>query len=162
VVRPINDSTAEYVVSTIKHFYDQLVIVQYGIKNTLDDQILSSVTLKVENFNTESGLSVKGIIPLAEGDSIRVAEQKFVYLVLDRTQSQVEYPTAKIKANLTMTITEIDVDTEDEVGSYEEDYDLNEVSVAIRDYIKADLIPTGQFKDFWETIGKHERGSEVT
>lgn len=91
-----------------------------------------------------------------------MAEQKFVYLVLDRTQSQVEYPTAKIKANLTMTITEIDVDTEDEVGSYEEDYDLNEVSVAIRDYIKADLIPTGQFKDFWETIGKHERGSEVT
>lgn len=68
MVRPINDSTAEYVVSTIKHFYDQLVIVQYGIKNTLDDQILSSVTLKVENFNTESGLSVKGIIPLAEGD----------------------------------------------------------------------------------------------
>jgi len=42
-----------------------------------------------------------------------------------------------------MTITEIDVETEDEVGSYEEDYDLNEVSVAIRDYIKADLIPTG-------------------
>lgn len=26
-VAPINDSTAEYVVSTIKHFYDQIVIV---------------------------------------------------------------------------------------------------------------------------------------
>ena len=61
-----------------------------------------------------------------------------------------------------MTITEIDVDTEDEVGSYEEDYDLNEVSLAIRDYIKADLIPTGQFKDYWETIGQHANGSEVT
>lgn len=36
-VRPINDSTAEYVVSTVKHFYEELVIVQYGIKNTLDD-----------------------------------------------------------------------------------------------------------------------------
>ncbi len=42
-----------------------------------------------------------------------------------------------------MTITEIDVDTEEEVGSYEEDYDLAEVSVAIRDYIKSDLVPTG-------------------
>ena len=71
-VRPINDSTAEYVVSTMKHFYDELVIVQYGIKNTLDDQVLSGMTLKVENFTTESGLTVKGIIPLAEGDSIRV------------------------------------------------------------------------------------------
>lgn len=61
-----------------------------------------------------------------------------------------------------MTITEIDVDTEDEVGSYEEDYDLSEVSVAIRDYIKAEVVPTGQFKDIWETIGSHERGCEVT
>ena len=61
-----------------------------------------------------------------------------------------------------MTITEIDVDTEDEVGSYEEDYELSEVSVAISDYIKADLIPQGQFKDFWENIGRHERGCEVT
>ena len=81
---PVNDSTAEYVVSTVKHFYDQIIIVQYGIKNTLDDQVLSTVTLKIENFATESGLVVKGIIPLAEGDSIRVADQKFVYLVLDR------------------------------------------------------------------------------
>ncbi len=37
VVRPINDATSEYVVSTVKHFYEQLVIVQYGIKNTLED-----------------------------------------------------------------------------------------------------------------------------
>ena len=73
-VRPINDSTAEYVVSTVKHFYEELVIVQYGIKNTLDDQLLSGVTLKIENFITESGLTVKGVIPLAEGDQIRVAE----------------------------------------------------------------------------------------
>lgn len=71
-VQPINDSTAEYVVSTMKHFYDKYVIVQYGIKNTLDDQKLSGVTLKVEDFSTESGLLVKGIIPLAEGDSIAV------------------------------------------------------------------------------------------
>ena len=56
----------------MKHFYDELVIVQYGIKNTLDDQVLSGMTLKVENFTTECGLTVKGIIPLAEGDSIRV------------------------------------------------------------------------------------------
>lgn len=99
---------------------------------------------------------------MADGDKISVAEQKFVYLVLDRTTASDAYPQAKIKASLSMTIAEIDVDTEEEVGSYEEDYDLNEMSIAIRDYIKADLVPTGQFKDFWETIGNHERGSEVS
>ena len=41
------------------------------------------------------------------------------------------------------------------MGSYEDDYELNDVEVAIRDYIKADLIPTGQFKEFWEGIGQH-------
>ena len=45
MVRPINDSSAEYVVSTAKHFYETIIIVQYGIKNTLDDQVLSNVTL---------------------------------------------------------------------------------------------------------------------
>lgn len=73
ICRPLNHSTAEYVVSTVKHFYDQLIIVQYGIKNTLDDQVLSGVTLKIENFATECGLAVRGIIPLAEGDKIAVA-----------------------------------------------------------------------------------------
>ena len=61
-----------------------------------------------------------------------------------------------------MTIAEVDLDTEEEVGSYEEDYPLDSVQIAIRDYIKEDLIPTGQFKDFWETIGGHEKGSEST
>ena len=161
VVRPINDTTAEYVVSTVKHFYEGLVIIQYGIKNTMDDQVLTNVTLKVENFESEAGLAVKGVIPLAEGDEIKVAEIRFVYLLLDRTAASQPYPQAKVKASLSMTIAEVD-DTGDEVGSYEEDYDLAEVSVAIRDYIKADLVPTGQFKDFWETIGSHERGCEVS
>mmetsp|Transcript_25968 Transcript_25968/g.32336 ORF Transcript_25968/g.32336 Transcript_25968/m.32336 type:complete len:110 (+) Transcript_25968:2227-2556(+) len=109
----------------------------------MDDQVLSKVTLKVENFESESSLTVKGVIPLAEGDAIHVAELKFVYLVLDRSSQSVPFPQAKVKASLAMTITEIDVDTEDEVGSYEEDYDLSEVTVAIRDYIKAELVPTG-------------------
>ncbi len=71
----------------MKHFYDKIVIVQYGIKNTLDDQVLTNVTLKIENFATESGLTVKGVIPLPSGDSIKVADQKFVYLILDRSKA---------------------------------------------------------------------------
>ena len=90
---------------------------------------------------------------MADGDSIRYGDKKFVYLILDRQQCQEPYPTAKIQQALNYTITEIDVDTEEEVGSYEDDYELDEAEIAIRDYIRADLIPTGQFKDFWENIG---------
>ena len=61
------------------------------IKNTLDDQVLTNVTLKIENFATESGLIVKGVISLPSGDSIKVADQKFVYLILDRSQNNGNY-----------------------------------------------------------------------
>ena len=70
----MNDSSAEYVVSTMKHFYDKYIIVQYGIKNTLEDQVLSNVTVKVSSFVTDYNLAVKGVIPLAEGDSIRCGD----------------------------------------------------------------------------------------
>ena len=125
-VTQLNDSSAEYVIQTMKHFYDKYIIVQYGIRNTIDDQVLSKLSLKVNGLETDHNLQVKGIIPLAEGDSIRSGEKKFVYLILDRTQSTEAYPQAKIQSSLNYTITEIDVDTEEEVGSYEDDYDFDE------------------------------------
>jgi hypothetical protein len=97
---------------------------------------------------------------LADGDSIKYADQKFVYLIINRTGANSDYPLAKIQQSLSLTITEIDVDTEEEIGSYEEDYALDTVSLAVRDYVKADVIPTGQFKTFWDKIGAHQSGSE--
>lgn len=48
---------------------------------------------------------------------------------------------AKVEQRMTFVITEIDVDSQEEVGSYEEEYDIPEVAIAIRDYIKPDLVP---------------------
>lgn len=75
--------------------------------------------------------------------------------MFNRTSANTDFPLAKIKQSLSFTITEIDVDTEEEIGSYEEDYELDAVELAVRDYIKADLIPTGQYKTFWEKVGSH-------
>jgi Coatomer gamma subunit appendage platform subdomain len=33
----LNDTSSEYVVQTIKHFFDTIIIVQYAITNTLED-----------------------------------------------------------------------------------------------------------------------------
>ena len=65
---------------------------------------------------------------LPDGDSIKAQELKFVYVVLQRDPS-IEHPTCKISQKLTFTITEIDVDTEDEIGSYEEDYSVQDVQL---------------------------------
>jgi hypothetical protein len=48
----LNDSQAEYVVQTIKHFFDKFIVVQYSILNTLEDQILSDIKLKISNVES--------------------------------------------------------------------------------------------------------------
>lgn len=61
-------------------------------------------------------------------------------MVLQRDPS-VEFPTCKLQQKLTFMITEIDIDTEDEIGSYEEEYPVSEVALAIGDYMRAEIIP---------------------
>jgi len=80
----LNDSNSEYVVSTVKHFFDNYIVVQYGVKNTIEDQILSSVQLNIQGVETEYNVTVKGVIPLAVGESIKNEETKYVYAILDR------------------------------------------------------------------------------
>jgi coatomer protein complex subunit gamma len=63
----VNDSAAEYVVQTIKHFFDSVIVVQYSITNTLEDQILSDVKLQVTNVESAYGLSIFKIANLQPG-----------------------------------------------------------------------------------------------
>lgn len=83
-VGQLNESTAEYVISVKKHFYDKYIVIQYGIKNTLEDQKLSKVNLKVLGFATSQSIKVEGIVPIPEEDSIAFNEQKFVYVLVNR------------------------------------------------------------------------------
>lgn len=45
------------------------------------------------------------------------------------------FPQAKLQQKLSLKITEIEIDSQDELGSYEEEYSLDEVHLAVRDYI---------------------------
>lgn len=56
-------------------------------------------------------------------------------------EASVGYPTCKVQQKLNFVITEIDVDTEEDIGSYEEDYDVPDVVFAMRDYVKPEVIP---------------------
>jgi hypothetical protein len=62
---------------------------------------------------------------------------------------------------LTFTITEIDIDSKDELGAYEDDYALDDLSILVRDYIKPLALPLGTFKDNWDIVGSNINASEV-
>ena len=121
----------------MKHFFDQgYSILQFGVKNTLEDQVLSKVNLKIKSFESQ-GMKVEGLVGLADGEQIKNGDLKFLYVILKNSGEG----TCKISQKLSFTITEIDVDTEEEVGSYEEEYEVPDVNVAVRDYVRAEICP---------------------
>lgn len=71
VKQSLNDaSSAEYAISVMKHIYKDCVIVQYGIRNTLEDQVLSKLTVKVNGIESD-GLRVAGVVGLPDGEVIK-------------------------------------------------------------------------------------------
>lgn len=117
------------------------------------------MTVKVNGFQGDD-LKVAGVVGLPDEESIKAGETKYLYVVLQRLSAD-GVPTCKIQQKLSFTITEIDVDTEDEVGSYEEDYNLSDAQIVISDYIKPEILPTGQFREQFESLGSNPKCAEV-
>lgn len=140
----MTESDAEYVITAIKHVFQSVIILQYEIHNTLEDQILSNIQVKISNAETQHNLKVKGTVPLNEEDQIKYNEKRYVYVILDKSGATITYPSLKISQKLTMKITEIDVETEDDLGSYEEEYaQLQDLVLSTKDYLKSMVIPNG-------------------
>jgi len=55
----LTESDAEYVIVAVKHIFENSVIVQYEILNTIEDQILSNVQMQLSNQKS-SGVNMKG------------------------------------------------------------------------------------------------------
>ena len=149
-IEVVTDINAEYTVQVRKHYFKNHCIVQYGVKNTVEDQVLSQVALKILGLQAGSTMKVEGVVSLTQTEQIRNGDLKFVYVILSREGS---ICSCKIQQKLQFVITEVDVDTEEEIGSYEEDYDFPEVTLGVRDLIKAEPLITGQFKELWEKLG---------
>lgn len=55
--------------------------MQYGVRNTLEDQVLTKMTLKITGCELD-GLKVAGVVGLPDGEMIKNNDLKFVYVVL--------------------------------------------------------------------------------
>lgn len=98
--------------------------------------------MKINKFDSPSGLKVKGSVPLHEDDRIKYNEKRCAYVILNTCE--MPYPSLTVEQKLAFTITEIDVETEDDLGSYEEEYtELQPLSLATKDYLSSLAIPQG-------------------
>lgn len=109
--------------------------------NTLEDHILSDVKLKVQTIESIYNLKLHHLVHLKDSDSIKFNEKKYLYAILTKQDCEHPFPQAKITQKLQLTITEIDVDSKDELGSYEEDYDLEAMHILVKDYLAPAVQP---------------------
>lgn len=93
--------------------------------------------LQITSVDSAYNLKIMKVANLQKDESIKYGEKKFVYAIFSKQDCDHPFPLAKVNQKLNLKITEIDVDSQDELGSYEEDYNLDEMQVAVRDYIRA-------------------------
>lgn len=89
------------------------------------------------------------MIPLHEEEQIKYNEKKYAYVIMNSQDCSSPYPHLKISQKMTCMISEVDVASGEELGSYDEEYTaINDLTIATKDYIRAMAI--GSFKDEWE------------
>jgi len=142
---PLTENEAEYVVHCIKHIYEETIVLQFIVENTIEDQQLSNVFVAVDTDGSELVEST-GEIP---ADTIAYGTSASCFAVFRR---DVEVPLAAIAivCELKFMVTRVDLDTGDvEEGDtpLEEEYTLEDVQINVSDYIVP--TPVRDFRRSW-------------
>ncbi|KAF9566654.1 coatomer subunit gamma [Mortierella alpina] len=149
-VKPIEltESETEYLVTCVKHVFSHHVVFQFNIKNTLNDIVLEDVNVLMTPDNDEVSLVERVLIPAPQllYDVPGVAYVAFERTVLD------EYPECSFSTELKFISKDCDPQTgEPDEEGFEGDYQIEEVSLAIADFVLPSYIPS--FNKAWEELG---------
>ncbi|EME38655.1 hypothetical protein DOTSEDRAFT_180497 [Dothistroma septosporum NZE10] len=156
----LTERETEYVVSAIKHLFKEHVVLQYDIKNTLPDYVLSDVTVISNPSPGEEGeepaLEDDGFIipvPLLKAD-----EPGTVYTSFSRPADS--FVPASFTNVLKFTLKEIDPTTsEPEEGGYDDEYQVEDLELAGADYVLPAF--AGSFDNIWQGLPSADEASET-
>eukprot|EP00339_Tiarina_fusa_P030037 CAMPEP_0117082228 /NCGR_PEP_ID=MMETSP0472-20121206/57917_1 /TAXON_ID=693140 ORGANISM="Tiarina fusus, Strain LIS" /NCGR_SAMPLE_ID=MMETSP0472 /ASSEMBLY_ACC=CAM_ASM_000603 /LENGTH=572 /DNA_ID=CAMNT_0004810405 /DNA_START=864 /DNA_END=2579 /DNA_ORIENTATION=- len=146
---PLTESETEYTVSCIKHMYEEHIVLQFDCTNTLEDQLLEDVSVKVEV--DEGEFEVVGEIPL-ESLAFDCVGTTFVIIQKEPESN----PTGTFSCTLKFTAKDVDTTTgePDETG-YDDEYQLEEIEVSIGDYMTNWLSPNPTA--LWDKLGEENQ-----
>lgn len=148
----LTEEETEYVVQCTKHIFQNHVVLQFGIQNTIEEQRLDNVTVLIDDSASEI-FTASGEIAT---DGIRYGDNKNCFTVLERS------PDSPLTANsfaceLRFTVVEVDPATGEEEGAtFEEEYPLEDLEITTSDFMAKVTVP--DFRKGWETVGN---GNEV-
>lgn len=150
----LTESETEYVVTAIKHIYQEHIVIQYDIKNTLASTVLEDVSFKAEPEDEEA-LEEEFLVPVSRLSS---DEQGTVFVSFKKVGDS-PYPVTSFTNTLKFTSKEIDPSSgEPDDTGYEDEYQTEDLELVGSDYVLPAF--AGSFEHAWEQTGAN--GEEAT
>lgn len=142
----LSESETEYVVNCIKHVFNDRIVFQFNVTNTLPEQQLSKVTVKMglqsPDFKVEGAVACPVLTYNVSG---------ITYVSVKYLTSA--YPSGTFTNTLKFTVKEVDPSTGevDESGD-DDEYQIEDIEVSISDYIKRTVVTA--YPEEWEKLGE--------
>lgn len=154
----LTESETEYVVTAIKHIFKEHVVLQYDIKNTLEQTVLENVSvIAAPSEEDEITLEEDFIIPAPQ---LTTNAPGICYVAFKRTGAS-EFPTTSFSSTLKFTSKEIDPSTgEAEEAGYEDEYEIENLDLNGTDYVLPAF--AGNFDHIWEGTGANGQEASET
>jgi coatomer subunit gamma len=144
---PLTESETEYVVQCTKHIFQNHVVLQFSVQNTIDNQRLDNVTVLVDDSDSEI-FSASGEIAC---EGIKYGETKHCFTVLERN-AEAALTSNTFTCELRFTVVQVDPATGEEEGdTFEEEYPLEDLEISTSDFMAKVAVP--DFRKAWETTG---------
>eukprot|EP00549_Striatella_unipunctata_P007387 CAMPEP_0118712864 /NCGR_PEP_ID=MMETSP0800-20121206/25123_1 /TAXON_ID=210618 ORGANISM="Striatella unipunctata, Strain CCMP2910" /NCGR_SAMPLE_ID=MMETSP0800 /ASSEMBLY_ACC=CAM_ASM_000638 /LENGTH=810 /DNA_ID=CAMNT_0006618103 /DNA_START=348 /DNA_END=2780 /DNA_ORIENTATION=- len=143
----LTESETEYVVTCIKHIYEEQLVLQFTVQNTIETQCLKNVTVAIDDSDSEL-FDVSGEIA---AESIAYGETKNCFTVLQRNMDSSLMP-GVFACELHFSLVEVDpVSGEEEGEGFDEEYPTDDLEITTADFMAKVSVP--DFRKAWETIG---------
>ena len=142
----LTETEMEYVVTLTKHIFEDFVVLQFGVLNTIDDQLLKDVHLELE-ISDEDSFTVDQIIPAEEA---KYGEKTNTYVVLKRVGT---IAPVSVGCELHFTVMQVDPASGevDDGEGYAEIYPVEEFEISTSDFMMKTSL--GDFRRAWEELG---------
>jgi coatomer protein complex subunit gamma len=144
---PLTESETEYVVACTKHIFQNHVVLQFSVQNTIDDQRLDNVTVLIDDSHSDV-FTASGEVPVS---GIKYGESKNCFTVLERNPDEDLTP-SQFTCELRFTVVQVDPATGEEEGdTFEEEYPLEDLEITTSDFMAKVTVP--DFRKAWEVAG---------
>lgn len=145
----VTDAGAEYIVKMRKILFDEYIVLEFSVKNTIESQVLSDVHVDMQ-FDTDD-LKVMQMVSLKQIKSndtgsifITIAKNPEFKIIMANVQSFLKFKVTEYSGN-------------NKTAEYDDEYQLEDFSINVCDYFRPTTIPVD--KKF-ELVWKNLQGAE--